>query len=90
MDFLFELIVELLFEVPFEAAMESRRLKRGVKTVLFCLLGGVITAFMGFLTVCTFLEGNLTSTLFMSLITLGVLLTIVFGAIRGHKRNWKK
>lgn len=89
MGFLMELILELLFEVPIEAAMESKRLKTGVKSVLFCVIGGLITSFFAYLTVITWIEQDNTSAVFMTAITVVFLAGVVFGAIRGHKKKWK-
>ena len=90
MDFLIEIILELLFEVPIEAAMESRRLKTGVKTALFCVLGGVITLFFAALTVQKWIANDdFTGAFFMTLITALMLFGVIFGAIHGHKRKWK-
>ena len=90
MDFLVEIIMELLFELPLDAAMESRKLKTGVKTAIFSVLCGIITALLGGITVLMWQDQDSTGTFFMALITLGMLLMTVFGAIRGHKRKWKR
>lgn len=89
MDFLVEIIMELLFEVPLEAAMDSKKLKKSVKTVIFCAICGSITALFGVLTALMWMDSDSTGTFFMVLLTLGMLAVTVFGAIRGHKRNWK-
>lgn len=90
MDFLVEFIMELLFEVPLEAAMESKRLKTCVKTAIFSVICGIITALFGLITVLMWLDHDDTGGFFMTLITLGMLTMTVFGAIRGHKRNWNR
>lgn len=89
LDFLVEFIMELLFEVPFEAAMESKKLKRGAKTAIFCTLCGAITLLFGAIAVVMWSDQDTTGAFFVSLITLGMLLMTVFGGIRGHRRNWK-
>ena len=89
MGFLMELILELLFEVPIEAAMESKRLKTSVKTVLFCVIGGLITSLFAYLTAITWIEQDNTSAVFMAAITVVFLAGVVFGAIRGQKKKWK-
>lgn len=89
MDFLVELILELLFEVPIDLAMGSRRLKKSVKTVIFCVLGGGLTALFGAIAVLTRMDGDGKGAFFISLVTLVMLFGTVFGAIRGHKNNWK-
>ena len=89
MDFLVELILEILFEAPLELAMGSRRLKKSVKTVLFCILGGGLTVLFGFIALCTWQDGDSTGAFFVSLITLVMLIGTIVGAIRGHKNNWK-
>lgn len=82
--------MELLFELPLDAAMESKKLKTGVKTAIFSILCSIITALFGGITVFMWQDRNATGTFFMALITLGMLLMTVFGAIRGHKRKWKR
>lgn len=89
MDFLVELVLTFLFEAPIDAAMESKKLKTGVKTAIFCTLGTLLTAFFAFLTVLAWREQDVTSSVFMTLITVVFFAFIVYGAIRGHKRGWK-
>ena len=89
MDFLVELVLTLLFEVPVETAMESRRLKTWVKTTIFSVLGGGVTLFLVYLSVYTWQNQNTLDSFFVTLIAVIFALLVVFGAIRGHKRNWK-
>lgn len=91
MEFLPELAGALLFEAPFEAAMESRRVKTWVKTLLFSLLGGAMAALFTVMTVSFRRDQqNTAGTAVPALITLGWSAFVVFGAIRGHKRKWKQ
>ena len=90
MDFLVEIIMELLFELPLDAAMESKKLKKSVKTAIFSVICGIITALFGLIAVLMWSDHDTTGAFFMTLITLGMLAMTVFGAIRGHKRNWKR
>jgi uncharacterized membrane protein YhaH (DUF805 family) len=90
MDILLEFILGLLFELPLDAAMESKRLKTGVKTAVFALLGGLLVAFFAFLTVQTWQSGGGMSGIVMTLITISFAILIVWGAIDGHKRDWKR
>lgn len=91
MDFLIEFLGEFLFEVPFEVTMESRKVKTWVKTVLFCLLGGVLTALFAFMTVSIWMnDRNITGVIVLAVITLGWVIFVILGAIRGHKRKWKQ
>lgn len=89
MDDLVEAVLELLFEVPFEAAMESRKLKTGVKTTLFCVLGGLIEVMFAFFTVSSWQDNDYTARFVMTIITVAWFLFVIFGAIRGHSRKWK-
>lgn len=89
MDFLVELVLTLLFEVPVETAMESRRLKTWVKTTIFSVLGGGVTLFLVYLSVYTWQNQNTLDSFFVTLIAVVFALLVIFGAIRGHKRNWK-
>ncbi len=89
MDILAEFFFELLFEVPFDMAMDSRRLKIWVKTLLFCLLGGALDAL--FLVMCISCWQNWDGTvrMVMSVITAGWTALVVLGAIHGHRKKWK-
>lgn len=89
MDFLVEIIMELLFEVPLEAAMESKKLKKCVKTAIFCIICGGITALFAVITALMWLDNDDTGAFFMTLMTMGMLAMTIFGAVRGHNRNWK-
>ncbi len=89
MSFLTEFILELLFEIPFDMAMESRRLKTGVKTALFCLLGGGIVALFVWITVSTWLDGDAPAAVVTGILTAAMTALLIYGAVRGHKRNWK-
>lgn len=91
MDFLLELVGELLFEAPFEAAMESCRVKTWVITLLFSLLGDAMAALFTVMTVSIWRDQqNMAGTTVLALITLGWTAFVVYGAIRGHKRKWKR
>ena len=89
MDFLVELILEILFEAPIDAAMESKRLKTGVKTAIFCVLGGALFVFFAFLSFSAWIRRDVTAGVFMTAITVVFLFCVIVGAIRGHKRKWK-
>lgn len=78
-----EFLIELFFEAPFEMAMESKRLKTWVKTLLFCIACGVISvllAILAFMPPCIWEVAGIWAiwTLFS-----------IIGAIIGHKRKWK-
>ena len=91
MDFLLELIVGIFFEAPLDAAMESRRVKTWVKTMLFSLLGGAMAVLFNVMTVSVWQDQrNITSTIILALITLCWTAFVVWGAIHGHKRKWKQ
>lgn len=90
MDFLVKLILEIFVGLPIEAAMESAKLSKMIKTVLFVLIGGVMTVFFGFCTWEVWEQQDDAGTFCMTLITVGMLLLTVCGAIRGYKRNWKQ
>jgi len=85
LDFLFE----LLFEVPFDAAMDSKRLKTWVKTMLFSILGGAVVLLFAVITFSIACDGNVSGALTVGAVTLALLAMVIFGAICGHKRNWK-
>ncbi len=89
MDFLLEFLGELLFETPVYLAMESKRVKCWLKTLLFCLIGGAVDAL--FIVVCIgcWQDWEITVRCVMSALTLGWTLVIIFGVLRGHRRKWK-
>ena len=90
MELLLEFLFELLFEVPFDAAMESKRLKTWVKTTLFIILGGAVVLLFAVITVSTACDGNISGAVAAGAVTLALLAMVIFGAIFGHKRNWKQ
>lgn len=91
MDELVEIILELLFEVPLDAAMKSKKLKTGVKTAIFSVFGGGITLFFAVLTVLKWMEqDDFTGAFLMTLATSVLFFGVIFGAIRGHERKWKR
>ena len=90
MDELVEIILELLFELPLDAAIESKKLKTGVKTAIFSVLGGGITLFFAAVTVQKWIaQDDTTGAFFMTLVTAVLFLGVIFDAIHGHKRKWK-
>lgn len=90
MELLLDFLFELLFEVPFDAAMESKRLKTWVKTTLFSIVGGAVVLLFAVISVSTAFDGNFSGAFAMGTVTLALLALVVFGAICGHKRNWKQ
>lgn len=86
MDFLIELLVGLFFELP----MESENVRTRTKTILFLILCGLLdglTAFL-FYQVC-FVQHDPVSSVICGAALLFLLCVTIFGAINGHKRNWK-
>ena len=91
MDDLVEIILEFLFEFPFDAAMESKRLKTGIKTAIFCVTGGGVSLFFILLTVQKWIsQDDTTGAFFMTLISLVLFCSVIAGAIHGHRKKWKK
>lgn len=83
MEFLFEILFGLFFEVPVEAAMESKRLKTWVKTLIFCIIGGgisVLLAVIAFTPPVIFEAAGVCAiwTVF-----------VIIGAVIGHRKKWK-
>lgn len=83
MDILMEFLLALFFEAPFEMAMESRRLKTWVKTLLFCILCGAISVFIG--VIAFYPPFQLEVAVIWGIWTL----FSVIAAIIGHRRKWK-
>ena len=91
MDFVLELFFGIFLEAPLEAAMESRKLKPRVKTVLFLIVGNLVTALLVFAAVTTWREqGSRFGTIVLSLLSLGCVIFLVWADIHGHRRGWKK
>lgn len=91
MDFVLELFFGIFLEAPLEAAMESGKLKPRVKTVLFLIVGNLVTALLVFAAVTTWREqGSRFGTIVLSLLSLGCVIFLVWAAIHGHRRGWKK
>ena len=91
MDFLMELLFGLLFEAPAEALMESKRVKTWVKTTLFLILGLSLSILFGFMSYSVASgESNLSGSCAGWLICIAWTVFVVWMAIRGHKRKWKK
>ena len=78
-----EFLLELFFEAPFELAMESKRLKTWVKTLLFSLLCGAISVFLAVVAFAPPFE--------LEVAVIWGIWTVfsVIGAIIGHRRKWK-
>ena len=69
----------------------ERKLKPRVKTVLFLIVGNLVTALLVFAAVTTWREqGSRFGTIVLSLLSLGCVIFLVWAAIHGHRRGWKK
>lgn len=91
MDFMMEFLFGLLFEAPAEAVMGSKRVKTSVKTTLFLLLGLSLSALFGIMAFSVNDHGdNLTGALVIGLICICWTAFVIWGAVSGHKRKWKK
>lgn len=83
MDIFMELLLSLFFEAPFEMAMESRRLKTWVKTLLFCLLCGAISVLIGVVAFYPPVEPEVA-------VIWGIWTVFsVIAAVIGHRCKWK-
>jgi hypothetical protein len=91
MDFLIELLFGLLFEAPVEAVMESRRVKTWIKTMVFLLLGFFLSVLFGFMSYSIAVNGdNLPGSIVSGLICAAWTAFIIWSAVSGHKRKWRK
>ena len=88
MDDIIEIVLERFFDVVGEVTFESKRLKTWVKTVLFSILGGAIVAVFGLITFSCAQDGEPWQIVTLSALTVLMLAFVIWGAIRGHKRNW--
>lgn len=83
MDVLMEILIGLFFEAPFEMAMESKRLKTWVKTLLFCIVCGVVSVLLA---IIAFVPPYIWEV--AGIWAIWTLFSII-GAFIGHKRKWK-
>ena len=83
MEFVMEFLLGLFFEIPFDMAMESKRLKTWVKTLLFSLVCGVISVVLAIIA--------FEPPFILEVAVIWGIWTIfsVVGAIIGHRRKWK-
>lgn len=86
MDFLLELVAAIFIEVPLEATMESKRVKTWVKTMVFFLVGNILTVILAFIA----LDGSQESGVDALTIGIGIIwfLAVTALSIYGHKRKW--
>ena len=90
MDAIAEIILEFILELFVGIPMESEKVKTRTKTVLFLLACGLVDGLCIYLywQMC-FVERNITGSLVCGAVLLFMLGLTIFGAISGHKRNWK-
>ena len=84
-----EWLFGLLFEAPVEAAMKNRKLTRSVKTALYCVLSSLLVAFCAWLTYIAIRDGDTAAGVITGVISLFLGVLYTWGAVRGHKMNWK-
>ena len=90
MDFLLELLFGIFFEVPMEMAMESKRLKSWVKTLLFFIAGNLITALLVFIFLGIYKDGPIDGTgIFVAVFCAAWFLFITGLSIHGHLKGWQ-
>lgn len=86
MDFLLELILTIFVEAPLDAAMESKRIKTWVKTLIVFLLGNLLTA----LFVLAAMKGSEEPG--VDLLSMGIaavwFLAVIGMCIYGQKKKW--
>ena len=89
MDFFIELLFGLFVEVPLDAAMESKRLKTWVKTVLMSLLCSLPLLLIGFACVVNWkADGWYAGTLCLCAILMAGVAFSIWMIRDGHKRKW--
>lgn len=91
MDVLFELLFGIFFEMPLEMAMESRRLKPWVKTVLLFVVFNLITILMIFIALDLYHDPEAVGG-WQSAVGFAVLFfaASLFICVTGHRRGWQK
>ncbi len=90
MGFLMEFLIELLFELPIDAAMESKRLRTGLKTAIYGMLAGGLVALFTAITISMWRSGeNPIYAFIMTLLTAAMAAGVVYGCIHGHRKKWK-
>ena len=90
MDVIAEIIMDFILELFVGVPMESDRVKTWTKTVLFLLVCGLVDGLCiyQYWQMC-FVEKDTTGSLLCGAVLLFMLVLTIFGAISGHKRNWK-
>ena len=87
MDFLLELLFGIFFEVPMEMAMESKRLKPWVKTLIMFIAVNLLTLLMALIAVSVGHDGDWQIPACLgSLFFVGSLIVCV----TGHRRGWQR
>ena len=91
MEFIVEIIMEVIMGLFVELPMESEHIKTWVKTVIFLVLCGLLDGLAGFLfyQVC-FIEHDIVFSVLIGAVLLFLLWATIYGAITGHKRDWKQ
>ena len=90
MDFLMEFIFTAVLEGIFGWTVKNPKVKTWVKTLVFLLLAEGVALAIGILSFLSFKNGNTSGGIGCMIIAAGLGIGFLFGAIDGHKRNWKQ
>ena len=83
-----EVIFEFILEVIFGVAFDDTRIKTWIKTGLFILLFGALTALFTFMSVSAYQKGNADGCVITAIMAAVLGIGGMIGAIYGHKRDW--
>lgn len=90
MEFLCELIFEIILEGLFGLTVENPKAKLWTKTICFLVVAEGLSAFIAWMGVKAYLDGNVTGGIVVSIIAALMAIGFAAGAVHGHKRNWKQ
>ena len=93
MNFIVELVCGVVLMIVlaiFELIVESPNVKKWIKSAMFFMLSQAITAFMAWMSIMTYRNGNIDGCIIVGIITalwgIGMLVAVVYG----HFKQWKK
>ena len=90
MELLCELIFEIILEGFFGLTVKNPKAKLWTKTICFLVVAEGVAFFLAYLSVKTYLGGNVSGGIVSGVISGLLGIGFVFGAVYGHKRNWKQ
>ena len=90
MEFICELIFEIILEGIFGLTIENPKAKTWTKTAYFLLVAEGFAGVVVWLSVKTYLDGNVSGGIGGGIIAVAWAVGTLIGAVYGHKRDWKQ